>query len=55
LDTGEIDGARYHAFMELAKEQAWLACRNDEQARRAYDQKWKQISKLQKELKRSKR
>jgi ribosome biogenesis GTPase len=53
LDSGELDGARYQAYVALMKEQAWLECRNDEQARHRYEQKWKQISKLQKELKRS--
>jgi ribosome biogenesis GTPase len=53
IDSGELDGARYLAYIALMKEQAWLECRNDEQARRGYEQKWKQISKLQKELKRS--
>jgi ribosome biogenesis GTPase len=53
LDSGELDGARYLVYMALTKEQAWLDCRNDEQARHRYEQKWKQISKLQKEFKKS--
>ncbi len=53
LEAGELDNARYLAYMDLAREQAWIECRYDEQARRDYDLKWKRISKLQKELKRS--
>jgi hypothetical protein len=39
--------------MAWMNKQAWLGCWSDEQARHRYEQKWKQISRLQKELKKS--
>ncbi len=53
LDSGELDPKRYEAYLALAKEQAWIERRTDERARREDEQKWKSISKLQKELKRN--
>ncbi len=53
LASGALDSARYQAYLDLSKEQAWLDRRNDDRARRADDHKWKQISKAQKELKKN--
>ncbi len=53
LATGELDNARFLSYLALSREQAWLERRNDDRARRENDQKWKQISKLQKELKKN--
>ncbi len=53
LDSGELDPKRYEAYLALAKEQAWIERRTDERARREDEQKWKTISKFQKELKRN--
>ncbi len=53
LVSGALDPARYRAYLDLSKEQAWLERRNDDRARRADDHKWKQISKAQKELKKN--
>ncbi len=53
LESGELDGARYRAYLDLAREQAWMERRTDDRARRENDQKWKRISKFQKELKRN--
>lgn len=55
LASGELDQGRYLAYLDLAKEQAWIERRDDDRARRENDQKWKQISKFQKELKKSRR
>lgn len=51
LESGALDRARYQAYLDLSKEQAWLERRSDDRARRADEHKWKQISKAQKELK----
>ena len=55
LDSGELDPKRYRAYLDLAREQAWIERRNDDRARREDEQKWKNISKLQKEIKKSRR
>ena len=55
LNSGALDQRRYLAYLELAKEQAWVERRNDDRAKRENDQKWKQISKLQKEIKKERR
>jgi len=55
LESGALDQSRYRAFLDLAKEQAWIERRSDDRARRENDQKWKQISKLQKEIKKERR
>jgi ribosome biogenesis GTPase len=55
LSSGALDQSRYLAYLELVKEQAWIERRNDDRARRENDQKWKQISKLQKEIKKERR
>jgi len=55
LNSGLLDQKRYLAYLELAKEQAWIERRNDDRARRENEQKWKHISKLQKELKKNRR
>lgn len=55
LATGALDQGRYLAYLDLVKEQAWIERRDDDRARRENDQKWKQISKFQKELKKSRR
>jgi ribosome biogenesis GTPase len=55
LNSGALDQSRYLAYLELVKEQAWVERRNDDRARRENDQKWKQISKLQKEIKKERR
>jgi ribosome biogenesis GTPase len=55
LNSGELDQKRYLAYLELVKEQSWIERRNDDRARRDDEQKWKQISKLQKELKKNRR
>lgn len=55
LATGALDQRRYLAYLDLVKEQAWIERRDDDRARRENDQKWKQISKFQKELKKSRR
>lgn len=51
LESGSLDAARYRAYLDLAREQAWVERRSDDRARRENDQKWKRISKFQKELK----
>ncbi|MCK9169505.1 MAG: GTPase RsgA [Treponema sp.] len=53
LAEGQLDEARYRAWLDLQREQQWMERRTDEQARRADKEKWKRISKFQKELKRS--
>jgi len=53
LDTGELDPKRYRAYLNLAREQAWVERRNNDRVRREDEQKWKNISKLQKELKKN--
>ena len=53
LESGSLDVARYEAYRNLAREQAWIERRSDDRARRENDQKWKRISKLQKELKKN--
>ncbi len=53
LESGTLDGARYRAYLDLAREQAWMERRTDDRARRENDQKWKRISKFQKELKKN--
>lgn len=53
LNAGTLETERYLAFLELAKEQAWLERRQNEGAARAEKLKWKQISKLQKEVSKS--
>ena len=53
LESGSLDAARYEAYRNLAREQAWIERRSDDRARRENDQKWKRISKLQKELKKN--
>ena len=53
LNTGELDQARYLAYLDLVKEQAWLERRTDERAQREEKQKWKQIAKFQKEFKKN--
>jgi ribosome biogenesis GTPase / thiamine phosphate phosphatase len=52
LNAGQLDEARYRAWLDLQKEQQWMERRTNEQARRADKEKWKRISKFQKELKR---
>jgi ribosome biogenesis GTPase / thiamine phosphate phosphatase len=51
ISTGQLDEERYRAYLELQKEQRWIERRTDIQSQRAEKQKWKQISKFQKELK----
>jgi ribosome biogenesis GTPase len=53
LNAGQLDEARYRAWLNLQREQQWMERRTDEQARRADKEKWKRISKFQKELKRN--
>jgi ribosome biogenesis GTPase len=53
LNAGELDPARYQAYLALVKEQAWLERRTDERAQREEKQKWKQIAKFQKEFKKN--
>ena len=53
LNAGQLDEARYRAWLDLQREQQWMERRTNEQARRADKEKWKRISKFQKELKRS--
>lgn len=55
LETGEIDSARYRSWLNLRRELAWAERRSDERARREDAEKWKRISKYQKELKRERR
>lgn len=55
LESGALDQSRYLAYLALAKEQAWIERRSDDRARRENDQKWKQISKLQKEIKKERK
>jgi ribosome biogenesis GTPase len=55
LESGSLDGARYRAYLDLAREQAWMERRIDDRARRENDLKWKRISKFQKELKKRER
>jgi ribosome biogenesis GTPase / thiamine phosphate phosphatase len=53
IEAGELEQKRYQAYRELVKEQDWLERRNDERAKRENEEKWKRISKFQKELKKS--
>jgi ribosome biogenesis GTPase / thiamine phosphate phosphatase len=53
LAEGQIDESRYRAWLNLQREQQWMERRTNDQARRAEKEKWKRISKFQKELKRS--
>lgn len=53
LESGELDQARFKAWKNLAREQAYNERRSDEKARREHDQKWKDISKMQKVLKKN--
>jgi ribosome biogenesis GTPase / thiamine phosphate phosphatase len=55
LESGEIDAARYRSYLGLAREQAWLDRRTDEKARLEHEQKWKNISKMQREIKKERR
>lgn len=55
LNAGTLETERYLAFLELAKEQAWIERRQSEGSARTEKQKWKQISKLQKEVAKSRR
>jgi len=55
IDSGKLNPKRYRAYLDLAREQAWIERRNDERARHEDEQKWKNISKLQKELKKNRR
>lgn len=51
LDSGELDPDRYRAWKSLGRELDWIERRSDDRARMEHERKWKQISKLQKELK----
>lgn len=53
LNAGALEAERYLAYLELSKEQAWLERRRNEGSARAEKQKWKRISKLQKEVSKS--
>lgn len=53
LNSGELDQRRYLAWLDLARERAWFERQTNERARNEDKQKWKRISKLQKELKKS--
>jgi len=55
LASGKLDEQRYRSYLDLAREQAWIERRNDDRARRENEQKWKNISKLQKEIKKTRR
>lgn len=55
LNAGALETERYLSYLELSKEQAWLERRQDEGSARAEKQKWKRISKLQKEVSKSRR
>ncbi len=51
LSSGELENARYLSYLSLMREQAFFERRADDRLRRAEEQKWKQISKFQKQLK----
>lgn len=53
LNDGSLETERYLSYLELSKEQAWLERRQDEGSARAEKHTWKRISKLQKELSKS--
>lgn len=55
LEAGAVDPARYRSWLNLRREMAWAERRSDERARREDAEKWKRISKLQKELRRERR
>ncbi len=50
LESGSLDFARFRSWKNLEREQAYNERRSDEKARREHDQKWKNISKAQKKL-----
>ena len=53
IGSGKLDPKRYRSYLDLVREQAWTERRNDDRARRENNQKWKNISKLQKEIKKN--
>lgn len=55
LESGELDLARFRSWKNLEREQAYNERRADDKARRDHDQKWKNISKAQKRLKKDRR
>lgn len=51
LGSGALDSARFENYLQLQREQAYLALRADEGAQRAERTRWKQISKSVKRMK----
>ncbi len=55
LETGELEEARFAAWKNLRREQAYVERRSDARAAREETEKWKKIAKYQKELKKGRR
>jgi hypothetical protein len=54
LRTGELDAKHFKSYLQLQKELHHLAARQGGKAALVEKMRWKQISKLQKQLKRDK-
>ncbi|HEX2951057.1 MAG TPA: ribosome small subunit-dependent GTPase A [Armatimonadota bacterium] len=51
LESGELEADRFASYQKLQREQQFIAAKTDRQEEQAIKRKWKQIHKLQKEIK----
>lgn len=54
LEDGSIESERFDAWLELGRELRWLEARRDEKARKELQQKWLDIAKFSRQIKKGK-